>query len=467
MDAHTFKSVMAQFPSGVTVITSKLDGEWHGMTASSCSSVSLEPPMISVCIANKLPTHRFIRESGVLAVNVLNAEQIELGKLFAGFYNARVHDRFAGLDCMTAVTGAPILPNVVAWLDCRVRHAYDGGDHTIFVAEAVAGNIAHHFVPMVYHNRRWGQFAVYPPLRVEIVEVGPRDGWQSEKQLIPTSIKVEMIHALVDAGVQRIQVTSFVHPKLVPQMADAEDVCVRIVRKPDVTYSALALNLKGVERAHKAGITHIDIGVSASETHSRKNANRSVNEALTDFKRMVERARAYGMTVRGGIQCAFGCVYEGVIDPQRVLEIAKHHLALGVDELSIADSTGMANPAQMRRMMQQLVPLAAGKPVVLHLHDTRGMGLANLLAALECGVTQFDTAFGGLGGCPFIEGATGNIATEDTVHMLHEMGVHTGIDIERVAQVSRQMETLLGKPLLGKVYKLMSGEKEKQVVAGD
>jgi hydroxymethylglutaryl-CoA lyase len=292
------------------------------------------------------------------------------------------------------------------------------------------------------------------PPRVEIVEVGMRDGLQSEKVFITTSAKVEMIHALVDAGVKRIQLTSFVHPKLVPQMADAEEVCARVIRKPDVIYSALVLNSKGVERANNAGISHVDLGVSASETHSRKNTNRSIDEALAEFKAMIEKAHAYSMTARAGIQCAFGCVYEGKIDEPRVIDITKQMLASGVDELALADSTGMANPLQMRRMMQQIVPLAGGKPVVLHLHDTRGMGLANLLTALECGVTQFDTAFGGLGGCPFIEGATGNIATEDTVHMLHEMGIETGIDIERVACVSRQAEALLGKPLAGKVYAL-------------
>lgn len=464
MDAQTFKAAMAQFPTGVTVITTSLDGQWHGMTANSFNSVSLEPPLISVCIAKKLPTHDYVARSGVLAVNILSAEQTELGKLFAGFYNATVSDRFAGLDCATAQTGAPILPQVVAWLDCRVRQQHDAGDHTIFVAAALAGGTAvGQGASLAYHNRRWGQFIAQNPPHVDIVEVGPRDGWQNEGTPIPTTTKIAMINALIAAGVRRIQVTAFVHPKLVPQMADAEAVCAGLVRQPGVIYSALVLNSKGVERARTAGITHIDAGVSASETHSRKNANRSVDEALADFKNMMLLAREYGMSVRGAIQCAFGCAYEGVVDEARVLEIVRYYLALGVDELALADSAGMANPAQMRHMLARVLPLVGTRSVVLHLHDTRGMGLANVLAALENGVTQFDTAFGGLGGCPFITGATGNIATEDTLHMLHAMGIETGIDMAAVARVSRQMEALLGRPLPSKLYKLVA---EQEMVTG-
>lgn len=289
--------------------------------------------------------------------------------------------------------------------------------------------------------------------RVEIIEVGPRDGLQSESKFIPTDTKVALIEALVQAGVTRIQVTSFVHPKLVPQMSDAEEVCRRIDRKPGVAYSGLVLNMKGLERAHAAGLSYVDMSVSASETHSRKNANRSLPQALEGFAAMVARAREYDMTVRGGIQCAFGCVYEGPVDPARVTDIAEHHLALGIDELALADSTGMASPLQVYKLMQRLRPLVGAIPLILHLHDTRGLGLVNVLAALECGVTHFDTAFGGLGGCPFIKGATGNIGTEDTLYMLEEMGIPTGIERRKVAECSRTLEGFLGRQFPGKMHR--------------
>jgi hydroxymethylglutaryl-CoA lyase len=292
------------------------------------------------------------------------------------------------------------------------------------------------------------------PTRVEIVEVGPRDGLQREKTLIPTEEKVALIEDLIAAGLTRIQVTSFVHPKLVPQMADAEEVCARLPKAPGVIYSGLALNLKGIERAQAAGLNHIDMSVSASDAHSRRNANRSLAEAQGEFQEMHSLARSYGMTIRAGIQCAFGYQRPDDVDPQTVVDIAQAHLDLGVDELALADSSGFANPRQLTDLLAAIVPMAGQVPVVLHLHDTRGMGLANVVAALESGVRHFDTAFGGLGGCPFIDGATGNIATEDTVYMLERMGVETGVDLGRLSKVSRRFEQRLGQLLPGKVYKL-------------
>lgn len=294
------------------------------------------------------------------------------------------------------------------------------------------------------------------PDHVTIIEVGPRDGLQREEQLISLEEKVDLIKNLLAAGLKRIQVTSFVHPKLVPQMADAEELCSRIPRHADVVYSGLALNSKGVERAWKAKLTHIDISVSASDAHSRRNANRSTDEALAEFKVMYEQARSYDMVVRGGIQCAFGYQRADDVWPQTVVDIARHHLDLGVDELALADSSGFANPHTLTNLLRTIVPLAGKTPVVLHLHDTRGMGLANVLAALPIGVRQFDTAFGGLGGCPFIDGATGNIATEDTVYMLEAMGIKTGINLEKIGQISREFEQRLSRPLPGKLYQLPS-----------
>ena len=289
---------------------------------------------------------------------------------------------------------------------------------------------------------------------IEIIEVGPRDGLQREQTTVATGDKIQMIHDLVDAGVRAVQVASFVHPRLVPQMADAEAVCAGIQRRPGVVYSGLVLNPKGLERAADAGLTHVDMSVSASDSHSRKNANRGLQAAMADFSAMVARARELGMHVRAGIQCAFG-YYEPDVTHDLVVEIARSHLALDVDELALADSTGMANPAQIKSMVNALQPLLGDTPLVLHLHDTRGMGLANVVAALEAGCARFDTAFGGMGGCNFIPEALGNVATEDVVNMLHAMGYQTGINVEGVAQVSRALQAIIQRDLPGKMYKLV------------
>lgn len=293
---------------------------------------------------------------------------------------------------------------------------------------------------------------------IDLIEVGPRDGLQREKQFIPTDEKIAMINALSEAGLPQIQVTSFVHPKWVPQMADAEEVCRGITRKQGVIYSGLVLNLKGVERAADAGMTHIDMSVSASDSHSRKNANRGLNEALSDYEIMLRAAREADMTVRAGVQCAFG-YYVDDVRAQGVVDIVKQYLEWGVDSVALADSTGMANPRQIKELLGMLNPLLGDVPLVLHLHDTRGMGLANVVAAIEAGCTRFDTAFGGLGGCNFIETATGNIATEDTANMLHAMGYVTGVDIHAVAAVSRHLQNYLGTSALpGKLYALLESE---------
>ena len=290
--------------------------------------------------------------------------------------------------------------------------------------------------------------------KIEIIEVGPRDGLQREKTPISTDDKIKMVHQLVDAGIQSIQVTSFVHPKYVPQMADAEDVCRGIEKKDGVRYSGLVLNMKGLDRAHEAGLHDVDMSVSASDSHSQKNANRSLEEAMESFKGMVAKAHDLGLGVRAGIQCAFG-YYEPDVTQEMVLDIAEKHLALGIDSLALADSTGMANPKQIKNMLEALKPIVGDVPVILHLHDTRGMGLANVIAAIEAGCTRFDTAFGGMGGCNFIPEALGNIATEDTVNMLEAMGYETGVDINKVAEVSKMLQTIIGQQLPGKLYQLV------------
>ncbi len=289
---------------------------------------------------------------------------------------------------------------------------------------------------------------------VILEEQGLRDGLQTLPMVIPTEKKLEWIARLVDAGVRRIQVASFVHPRLVPQMADAEAIFQQLDRRNGVVYSALVLNQKGVERAIAVGVQHLAISVSASDTHSQKNTRMTLEEAKADFRHNVRLARAHGISVRAGIQCAFGCRYEGRIPAQRVFDLIKHHLDAGADEIALADSTGMAHPVQVRELVAEALILCGATPLALHLHNTENKGLANLFAAYEVGVRQFDTAFGGLGGCPFIPGATGNIATEDTIHFFRQMGVETGIDLEKVAAISREVESMTNAHLSGALYKL-------------
>ncbi|MBR2648825.1 MAG: hydroxymethylglutaryl-CoA lyase [Sediminibacterium sp.] len=291
--------------------------------------------------------------------------------------------------------------------------------------------------------------------KIIIEEQGLRDGMQTLAVIIPVEKKLAYINQLITAGLKRIQVASFVHPKIVPQMADAEIICSGLPAAPGVVFSGLVLNLKGIERAAKAGLKHVSISLSASDTHSRKNTNKSIEEAKVEFAEMVKIARQENITVRGGIQCAFGCRYEGKINEHVVYDLVQHHINCGVAELALADSTGMGNPAQIHKMMKIIQAISSDMPITLHLHNTENKGYANLLAAIDAGIYQFDTAFGGLGGCPFIEGATGNIATEDTVHMLHQMGHSTDIDIHKVALVSRDMEKQIGAPLPGLVYSLL------------
>jgi len=294
------------------------------------------------------------------------------------------------------------------------------------------------------------------PKKVIIEEQGLRDGLQSEKALVPKERKLELINAVVDAGVKRVQVTSFVHPKLIPQMADAEDVCRGLTPRKDVVLSGLVLNTKGVERAAGAGLKHVAASISASDTHSRKNANASLAEARKRFAEMVKVGQQRQLTIRGGLQCVFGCRFEGRIDPAVVLDLIKEQLDLGIDEVALADSTGMANPHSIQEISTKVIELAEGMPVFLHLHDTEGKGLANALAALQVGVAHFDTAFGGMGGCPFIKGASGNIATEDLVFMLGQMGIECDIDIDKIAAISRSLEVFFAKQFSGKMHRVLA-----------
>ncbi|MFW5635513.1 MAG: hydroxymethylglutaryl-CoA lyase [Thermodesulfobacteriota bacterium] len=292
------------------------------------------------------------------------------------------------------------------------------------------------------------------PDTVNLVEVGPRDGFQLEPRIIPLDLKVGIIQVLVKAGLKQIQVASFVNPKRVPQMADVEAVIRRLDRSADCLYTGLALNLRGVERAHAAGLEAVEISISASDTHSRKNAGLSLSEAIEAGGDMIRTARDFGMRIIAGIQCAFGCVYEGAIPVSRVAETARRFQDLGVERISLADTTGMATPRSVNTLLSRLLPDIGKTAVGLHLHDTRGLGLVNLTAGLGHGISWFDTAFGGMGGCPFVTGAAGNIATEDTDYLLTSLGIDTGIDRPGVSVCSRKMARFLERSLPGKLYRV-------------
>jgi hydroxymethylglutaryl-CoA lyase len=283
------------------------------------------------------------------------------------------------------------------------------------------------------------------PKKVTIHEVVLRDGIQNEKKIVPTEEKLRLIRELVSCGVRRIEVSSFVNRSLVPQMADAEVLWERIERKKGILYSALILSEGGLERAIRCRVPHVGIFVSASETHSRKNSNKSVAEALKEAVRLIGRAQDAGMRVRAGVMNAFGCAYEGPVPVAPVLKLVRTFMKKGPDEICLADSSGLANPVQMEKVLSRAWVEAGEADLSLHLHNTRGLGLANVYAALALGVSIFDTSMGGMGGCPFITGARGNIATEDTIGMLHSMGLKTGIDLDRLVETSLRFEKMMGQ----------------------
>jgi hydroxymethylglutaryl-CoA lyase len=284
------------------------------------------------------------------------------------------------------------------------------------------------------------------PHRVSIREVGPRDGLQNE-QPVPTESKVRLLDALSQTGLRRIEAVSFVHPAAIPQMADADEVWRASRHEPGVRYSALVPNSRGAGRALAAGFAEIEVVVSASETHNRRNVNRTTGESLDDIAELITLLHDKGATAEVVIATSFGCPYEGDIDPQRVARIVDRVLADGADRVAFGDTTGMATPRRVREVVTPVRERHPDTPVLLHFHDTRGTGLANILTALELGVTEFDASVGGLGGCPYAPGATGNVATEEVVHMLHDMGVETGVDLDALIEAARLAEEIVGRTL--------------------
>jgi hydroxymethylglutaryl-CoA lyase len=291
------------------------------------------------------------------------------------------------------------------------------------------------------------------PNRVTICEVGSRDGLQIESRQVSTEDKVELVNRLAASGIPRIEVTSFVHPRAVPQMADAAEVLARIERRPGTMYLALAPNERGASRAIEAGADALTTVVSASESHSLANVNMTVAESLNALSRVAQLARAAGKPVVGVVSVAFGCPFEGDVPVAQLERIAGRLVDAGITDISLADSTGMANPLQVRRTFERLMPQWPAVEWHLHSHNTRGMAIAGVMAALEVGVTQFDASVGGLGGCPFAPGATGNVCTEDLVHCLQAMGIETGIDLELLIETARHMESVLGHELPGQVMR--------------
>jgi hydroxymethylglutaryl-CoA lyase len=287
-------------------------------------------------------------------------------------------------------------------------------------------------------------------VRVAIREVGPRDGFQNEPEIIATDEKVRLIEALARSGLKRLEVTSFVRADVIPQLADGAEVLERIDVPDDVSLSVLIPNERGLENALalRSRFHEVNVFLSATESHNRANVNRSVEESLTGLERVLGRATSEGLRCEGVISVAFGCPYEGHVPPERVFDIARRLVAAGAVEIGFGDTTGMANPAQVREFFPA-ARAALGDEVELtaHFHNTRGQGLANVLAALDAGVRSFESSFGELGGCPVPRGATGNIATEDLVSMLHEMGVETGVSLERLLEAARAAQDVLGRPL--------------------
>jgi hydroxymethylglutaryl-CoA lyase len=285
--------------------------------------------------------------------------------------------------------------------------------------------------------------------RANIREVGPRDGFQNEPDTIPTSDKVRLIEALAAAGLKRLEVTSFVRADVIPQLADAGEVLARIRVPDDVQLSVLVPNLRGLEIAlrHRQRFHEVGVFVSASETHNKRNVNRSIAESMAELQRMIPMAISEGLHCEAVIAVAFGCPYEGRIALERVLDIAATLVAAGAAEIGFGDTTGMANPRGVRELFTAAVDALPGVELTAHFHNTRGQGLANVLAAHDVGIDSFESSFGELGGCPVPPGSTGNVATEDLVSMFHEMGVETGVDLNALLDASRAVQQLLGRPL--------------------
>lgn len=299
------------------------------------------------------------------------------------------------------------------------------------------------------------------PERVTVYEVGPRDGLQNESRQVPTTDKLQFIAALMDAGLQRIEITSFVSPRWIPQLADNAEVARGLTRRPGVILSALVPNRRGLDAALAAGMREIAVFLSASETHNRKNVNKSIAETLAAFDDVVPHALAAGLRVRAYVSTVFGCPYEGDVPASATIDLCHKLRDMGVYQVSIGDTIGVANPRQVEEVMGAILQTVPAEAVAAHFHDTQGTALANCLVAMQLGVTTIDASVGGLGGCPYAPGAAGNLATEDLVAMLHAMGVETGIDLDKLVEASRLAAAFVGHDLPSKYLKAHLGKQAR------
>ncbi|HEY7372782.1 MAG TPA: hydroxymethylglutaryl-CoA lyase [Polyangia bacterium] len=304
------------------------------------------------------------------------------------------------------------------------------------------------------------------PPDVTLYEVGPRDGLQNESRMVPTDDKIRLIDALSATGLRAIEITSFVNPKWIPQLADGGEVSRRIARQPGLIYSALVPNRQGLDAAMAAGMKEVAVFMSASETHNKKNVNKTIAQTLAAFRETVPPALAAGLRVRAYVSTVYGCPYEGAVDPARAVELARALRELGCYQISLGDTIGVANPRQVRDVLSRVLAEIPKLEVAVHFHDTRGTALANILVAVEMGITTVDAALGGLGGCPYAPGASGNVATEDVVYMLEGMGVGTGIDLDRLVDCARLASTLVGHEVPSKYYRAAIGARSRASSVG-
>ena len=297
-------------------------------------------------------------------------------------------------------------------------------------------------------------------MTVRIVEMGPRDGLQNEKQVVPLAVKLELIDRLADAGLQEIEATSFVPPKWVPQMADHAELMRALPRRPGVRYPVLTPNLQGFEAALAAGADRVAVFAAASEAFSKKNINCSIAESIERFLPVMAAARAAGVAVRGYVSCVIGCPYEGTIAPAKVAEVSERLIDIGCDEVSLGDTIGVGTPASVQRMLEAVAARVPLEHLAGHYHDTYGMAVANVYASYQFGLRVFDASVGGLGGCPYAKGATGNVATEDVVYLLHGLGAHTGIDLDRLVDTAAWISARLERPPASRVARALLAKRQ-------
>jgi flavin reductase (DIM6/NTAB) family NADH-FMN oxidoreductase RutF len=433
IDAESFKQVMACWPSGVTVVTTATGEAWHGMTASSFSSVSLEPPLVSICIAKHVTSHDLIAASGIFAVNILARGQVDLGKRFAGMIPGVV-DRFEGIDCATATTGSPLLVDALGWVDCAVERRVDGGDHTIFVGRVLAAGVGDAAPPLLYHSRSWGQVADLLPETASITDL---------TLAVPQVVALDdprwasVACGLVAAGVRDLRLADL-------ELADG-DLLRRsaLVRELGVRLSGGVRGRGGIARAAAAELDGVDIDLVPG---------------ASDMSVLIAEARDRDLEVRVGIAGALGRRGQPAPEIDEVVAAVADAVTAGADEVVLIDGAGTASPLLVREVLLASITVAAGVPIAVRLQDAWGMGMASLLVAAKSGVHRFETSLGGVGGVSPAAGLPGAIATEDAVHLLDLLGIATGADRTELARAARALADDLRTELPGKLHRGLPAE---------